>query len=241
MPHIHRFFIGPGERAAGDRVTLRDDEAHHALRVVRVRTGDTVTLFDGCGQEWGATVESLRRGEVDLRITAHRRVERPDTRLSLYQAWLHRDKPIEEIIRRGTEIGIQRFVFFWGRHSERKPLQSEKWQRLAVEACKQCGRPWLPEFAVEETLESALATARGELLAAARGRPAVPLRGLVSNGDVSLFVGPEGDFTGEELELLLAKGAHVISLGDATYRSEVAAILASSIVLYECGRLGPVP
>ncbi|GMU94294.1 MAG: ribosomal RNA small subunit methyltransferase E [Candidatus Hydrogenedentota bacterium] len=241
MPHIHRFFIGPGELAAGDRFTLRDDEAHHALRVVRVQAGDSVALFDGRGQEWAATVDSVTRGEVNLRITDSRRIERPVTRLALYQAWLHRDKPIEEIIRRGTEIGIQRFVYFGGRRSERTPRLSEKWQRLAVEACKQCGRLWLPEFAVEETLESALATARGNLLVAAVGRPSAPVRGLMSCGDISLFVGPEGDFTDEELELLLAKGAHVITLGDATYRSETAAILASSIVLYECGRLGPLP
>ncbi len=238
MPHMHRFF-GKPDRDAPGRATLRDEEAHHAIHVVRLKAGDDVEVFDGQGQIWTGEIESLSRREVEIRLAGTISAPKPETNVTLLQAWLHRDKAIEEIIRRCTEIGVDRFVFFPAERSERPPKANRKWNRLAVESCKQCGRAWLPEFQIAASLGKALDASESPVLFATLDLDPLPLPAACNRNSASLLVGPEGDFTEEELELLTQRRARPIRLGDAVLRSEVAAILGSSLVLYELGRLGP--
>jgi 16S rRNA (uracil1498-N3)-methyltransferase len=218
---------------------LPEEEAHHALRVARLREGDPVLLFDGAGREFDARLTRVSKREAWVQIEGARRVPEPMPRMQLIQAWLHRDKCIEEIILRGTELGVARFVFFRAGHSEKAPKVQDKWRRIAVESCKQCGRLWLPEFEVADDLAAALNGVEGRILIAAMDRPPVSLREAVGSGeDLALVVGPEGDFTAAEMDLALARGAYPISLGTTVFRAEVAATLFATIVAYELGRLG---
>ena len=233
MPHLHRFHIDAKLPDDASIATLTEQEAHHALHVVRVKPGDEVAVFDGKGRTWQGTVEATTRHEVTIALGEYRQSPLPAARVALFQAWLHREKAIEELIRHGTEIGISRFVFFPAHHSERKPRFSDKWRRTAIEACKQCGRVWLPSFEVADSLESALSIVQGTLLLATRDVEPVPIHAVLSQQEVSLMIGPEGDFTERELGEVIARGGKPISLGDVTYRAEVAAIVASTVVLYE--------
>jgi len=238
MPHLHRFHIAP-DTPGGGEIALPPEEAHHAIKVVRLREGDLVSLFDGQGREWTGAVARLGRREVVISIREERREPRPGPRLTLAQAWLHQEKALELLVRTGTELGVDRFLFFRAARSERPPRLNPKWMRLAVESCKQCGRLWLPEFAVAETLAGVLRDARGDLLVAAVDAEPVPLAQALSGGDTTLLIGPEGDFTPEEVRAALGAGARPISLGATTFRSEIAAIVATALVQHHLGRLGP--
>ncbi|MBX7254834.1 MAG: 16S rRNA (uracil(1498)-N(3))-methyltransferase [Candidatus Hydrogenedentes bacterium] len=209
------------------------------MHVVRARVSDEVALFDGKGHEWLGIVASLGRHEVHIDIRDYREVQPPATRVTLLQATLNNQKAMEELIRRCTEVGVTRFVFFPARHSERRPMRADKWERIAIEACKQCGRLWLPAFQESNDLEAALSVTRGLLYVATQQGDATPL--ILPQGvkEVTLLVGPEGDFADNEIHAILSKGALPMSLGEATYRSEVAAFLAAALVLYELGGLGP--
>lgn len=237
MPHLHRFHIAP-DTPGGGEIALPPEEAHHAIKVVRLREGDRVILFDGRGREWTGAVARLDRREVVISVVEERRAPRPAPALTLAQAWLHQEKAIELLVRTGTELGVDRFLFFRAARSERPPRLNPKWTRLAVESCKQCGRLWLPEFAVAETLADVLRHARGDLLIAAMDADPVPLAQALSGGDTTLLIGPEGDFTPEEVCAVLDSGARPISLGVTTFRSEIAAIVAAALVQYHFGRLG---
>jgi 16S rRNA (uracil1498-N3)-methyltransferase len=238
MPHVHRFHVPPDTPGTGE-VPLPQAEAHHALHVVRVSPGDAVILFDGAGRELTGHVARTSRRDVTVSVDAERHGPRPEARLTLVQAWLHREKAVDTLIRRGTEVGVSAFLFFQAERSERGPKPSDRWVRAAVEVCKQCGRLWLPEFSVARGLAGALQDAPAPLLMATQHAEPVPLRKAVQGDDIALLVGPEGDFTEDELELARAAGARPISLGAATYRSEAAAVLAASLILYERGALGP--
>jgi 16S rRNA (uracil1498-N3)-methyltransferase len=238
MPHLHRFFASP-EDDDPHRAVLRDEEAHHAIHVVRLKAGDRVEVLDGRGRRWPGTIAALTRRDVTIQLAQESRIPHPATALTLLQGWLHREKSIEEIIRRCTEIGVGRFVFFRAERSERAPKVSSKWERLAVESCKQCGRAWLPEFEAAESLEAALGFAEGTLLVATKEAAPQPLARCVGAPHATLAVGPEGDFTDRELHQILGAGAHAISLGEAVLRSEAAAVVGSCLVQYELGQLGP--
>lgn len=232
VAHRYRFHIDPDTPSAA-LVSLDPEEAHHAVRVVRLREGEPVELFDGQGRLLLGTIHRVRRGEVAVTVEEERRVPYPQRRLTLIQAWLNAEKSLETLIRQGTEIGISRFRFFRSRYSERKPIVREKWGRIAIEVCKQCGRAWLPVFEAADDLASTLRGIEGVLLVAAREANAVSIRQAVRGEHVSLILGPEGGLTDEELATARRHGAIVVSLGPTTYRAETAALLAASLVLNE--------
>ncbi|MBI2422226.1 MAG: 16S rRNA (uracil(1498)-N(3))-methyltransferase [Candidatus Hydrogenedentes bacterium] len=237
MSHLHRFYA-PSLEAGAARLALPPDEAHHAAQVARVRAGDEAELFDGLGTVAQARVLEVTRRDVVLSVESWEQMPLPAPGLTLAVAWLHRDKAIEHVIVHGTEVGVRRFVFFRSAHSQKAPKENPKWTRWAVEACKQCGRAWLPEFELRSGIDDVLAEGWGRPVVAAMEGPHEPLRGVAENGDVVLFIGPEGDFTVEELALLGGCGAAPISLGETTFRSEVAGVLAATLFAHAWGRLG---
>jgi len=237
MSDLRRLFVDPGALSR-DVVTIDGPEAHHALHVLRMKPGDRVSLFDGLGHEATGIVASSTRKDLTVTIEERHEHAPPAFELVLLQAWIHRDKALEDLIRRGTELGIRRFVFFEAARSERKPKPSDKWPRWAIDACKQCGRVWLPEFICASRLEDALEHAKGALCLLSLNERPTPLREALGGGDTTLLIGPEGDFTPEEEAAAKAAGAVPISLGSTVYRAEVAALLAATLVQYEQGGLG---
>ena len=239
MGDLRRLFVEPGE-LSDDSVVVDGAEAHHALNVLRMKPGERVLLFDGAGLEAHGTVGMTTRKNLVIEIEECHPVAPLPYELILLQAWIHRDKALEDLIRRGTEIGINRFVFFAAQRSERQPKPSDKWQRWAIDACKQCGRAWLPEFVCTKRLDDALAHAKGSLclLTLSEASPK-PFSAALQGGDATLLVGPEGDFTPEEEAMARQAGAIPVSLGGTVYRAEVAAVLAAALVHYEQGEMGP--
>lgn len=240
MPHLFRFFVGRDAPDSG-AFQLPEEAAHHAVRVARLRPGDALVLFDGTGRILEARLERTDKRAAWVRIEGARHLPPPEPRLLLLQAWLHRDKPIEELIRRGTEAGVHAFHFFRAERSEKAPRVEDKWNRLAVETCKQCGRPWLPGFAAHDSLERALDATDGALWIASMDDSPTPLTALPRHGAIRLLVGPEGGFTENERALAMARGAVAASLGGTVFRAESAAANFALLCAYELGRMGPRP
>ena len=240
MAHAYRFFV-PSDMAVGAIVELPDGERHHALRVARVKVGEAVSLFDGSGREFFGAVTQVERRSVNVEIA---RVSEPDispSRLTVILAALRTEKHTVTLIRRCTELGVSTFRFFKGEHSERPPKRIGKWEKAAIESCKQCGRLRVPAFAVHGDLEEALDASDAPILVATPDREATPIRrALGENHAVSVLVGPEGGLTPGEVDLAMAKGGLPISLGEYILRAEVAAAVATTLIQHELGALGPV-
>ena len=235
---MHRFFHPTDTPEASD-VSLSPEESHHALRVLRVRRGDPVELFDGKGHAWRGAVAETGKKEVRVELDEVRFVPRPEPGVTLAQAWLHRDKLLDELVSQATVLGVDCIVFFRAEHSEKKPRLNDKWKRLAIEACKQCGRLWIPNFGVTESLADVLAHARdGRVVMACMEPPHQPLASLSADRPVTYLVGPEGDFSAMELAIARGEGAISISLGDYTLRSEMAALVGLTLIQYHLGRIG---
>jgi len=245
---MHRFFLPP-EQCGADSLSLTDREAHHALHVLRLRIGDSVTVLDGAGRELLCEVEDLSRASVRLAVREPRLHPPPPARVTLLQA-IPKGKIIESIIQKATELGVARIVPLL---SERVATQvdddgagrkAEKWQMVAVEAVKQCGAPWLPR--VLPPMTPAAFVARGEAID-------LPLLGSLQPGSrhpravlsayqsthgrnprsAAVWIGPEGDFTLEEIGLIEQSSAQPITLGPLVLRTETAAIYCLSILSYE--------
>jgi 16S rRNA (uracil1498-N3)-methyltransferase len=230
MSHLHRFVIPP-QTPEHAPLTLEGEEAHHALRVVRVQAGDRIALMDGTGREILGRVTHCHRRSLEIAPEQVRQLPPPRPRLTVAMGWLHRAAPVEFAIRHGTEIGVDRFVFFRAHHSERAPQPGEKWARIAAEACKQSGRLWFPQFTVLQDLNAVLAEAAGPLLLASREGGPVPHEALAEVDSLTLIIGPEGDFSPEEQAAARAAGALSLRLTDTVLRSEVAAVAGAVLLL----------
>ncbi len=226
----------------GGRVELDEDESHHVARVLRLKPGEALQVFDGRGGAWAATIHEVLRDRVTvavgLELAEH--VD-PKLRVVVFQA-LVRPEKIEWVLQKGTEIGVAGFRLIASDRSEApppSPARLARYGRIVMEACKQSGRRRLPTL----SLGSIESPPGGVVAIALALGAAVPSLGTVLGGpaapEVWLAVGPEGGFSDGELDGLTARGWRAASLGPRVLRTETAGAVAASIVLHTWGDLGP--
>lgn len=229
-----RFYVRP-EDASADRLVLRDDEAHHARRVLRLDVGARVTAFDGRGSVWHARIVEMTKQHAVLEPEeALAREPEPRPRVTLAQGIVKGDR-MDWIVQKATELGAARLLPLRADRSEvrldedRAGRRAERWRRITIEAAKQSERAWLPEIAAPLSLRDALAALDGPAVALLErsDRPARDaLAALGPVGRVTVFVGPEGGWTAEERDALRAAGVAGLSLGRHVLRAETAALAA---------------
>lgn len=245
---MHRFYLPP-ENCRGDSLRLDGREAHHALHVLRLRRGDSVTVLDGVGGEYLCNVAIAAKDSLTLTVNERKSSPAPRCPVTLFVA-VPKGKIIEDIIQKAVELGAFRIVPLLTErvitHLDREGAEQkrEKWQQVAVEAIKQCGATWLPRVAAPVTLEEFLAG--GEKpefmlvgsLQTERRHPRVWLKEFQQQHSrlpqsAGVWIGPEGDFTLAELQAIEAAGARPVTLGGLTLRVETAAIYCLSFLNYE--------
>jgi 16S rRNA (uracil1498-N3)-methyltransferase len=241
---MHRFFASntPGNAS---EIALTQDEAHHAAQVLRVRKGERVSVLDGKGNEFFCEVQETMKKFVQLRVVDVQRAPGPISSITLIQG-IPKGKIIESIIQKATELGVSRVVPLLSErvvtHLDNESVEDkrDKWQRVAIEACKQCGQRWLPK--VETPIATKDFLDRGEEFEFAAvgclekdSRPLKEFFGKFTSPPktVAVWVGPEGDFSPSEYAAIQQSGAHPITFGPLVLRSETAAIYALSIVNHE--------
>src|ERR1017187_9049075 len=245
---MHRFYLPPGH-CAGDALRLDGREAHHALHVLRLKRGELVAVLDGVGNEFLCAVENSSRNAVTLSVSLKNFTAPPPCSITLLQA-VPKGKIIESIIQKAVELGARRIVPLLTEHvvtrldNRDAADKRTKWQQVAIEAIKQCGAAWLPEIEAPMTIEQFLARRdKFDLslvgsLQKDRRHPRECLSGFQAKHgrlpqSVGVWIGPEGDFTPDELQAIQAAGALPISLGRLVLRVETAAIYCLSILNYE--------
>ncbi|MCX8155081.1 MAG: 16S rRNA (uracil(1498)-N(3))-methyltransferase [Verrucomicrobiae bacterium] len=249
---MHRFFL-PTEACACRPLQLTGAEAHHAARVLRVRRGEQVTVLNGGGRLWHCQVAAITPDRVELAVLSEETAPPSPALITLFQA-LPKHKTWDALLAKAVELGVSRIVAVLTEHtvphasSDRQERQRARWQQAAIEACKQCGQPWLPEILGplpwEEALQRwpdcelhlagllshRLARVRDHFIAFTQthGRPPA---------SVGIWIGPEGDFSPAEVEALRGRGACPINLGRLVLRVDTAALAALALVQDEL--LGP--
>lgn len=255
-----QFLVAPEDVGRG-RFRLAGPEAFHAAKVLRLGPGATLTLFDGKGGRFSGVIEEIGAdGAVLGRVekTLHPDDGRAPARVTLFAALL-RAARWDEVLGKATQLGVHAFAPVLTprtvallHEGERAKAKQERWSRLVLAAAKQCQRPDLPLVREPVQFRDAIRACRGqgvtllawEGLTGARAgetlRPALRdahARRGVHPLEVNLFIGPEGGFSEDEVELAQAEGAAVFSLGPRVLRAETAASVAVALVQYELGGL----
>jgi 16S rRNA (uracil1498-N3)-methyltransferase len=235
MRSIRLFTDTPLE--AGLAVALPAPAAAHALRVLRLKSGDTVTLFNGDGHEYPARL--LTAGIRDVRAEVAARaspVRESPLRITLIQA-LARGEKMDWIIQKATELGVARIVPVATERSEvkldaaRAGIRREHWRAVAIAACEQCGRNVIPAIEAPVELSAWLKTtqapqAESRWVMHPDGTAHVRDLQAASREKMLLAIGPEGGFGASDLDALHGAAFHGLSLGPRILRTETAGVVA---------------
>jgi 16S rRNA (uracil1498-N3)-methyltransferase len=237
--HHRRFFVPP-EAIREDSVEFSPAQAHQLARVLRLGEGDRVSVLDGTGREWTAslTQSTARRARARL-LVEQPRVPPPCPRITLAQV-IPRGSAMDLIVAKAAELGVAAIQPVEAAHSVRRGSErAPRWRRILVEAAEQCGRRDLPALGDARTLERLIqGHPPGRPLLACHDGEGVPplpvvcadLRGAT---ELTLLVGGEGGLAPEEVARIEAHGARLVSLGPRLLRAETAA-LAALAVLQAC-------
>jgi 16S rRNA (uracil1498-N3)-methyltransferase len=221
----------------GKGVGLPEQAGLHLTRVLRLDPGAPITLFDGRGGEYEATLE--RDGKKWwARVGAHHAVERESPlRLTLLQG-VARGERMDLIVQKATELGITRLVPVMAERSvvkvdaKQSARKQEHWQAIAVSACEQCGRNQVPQVAKPMSLADAIATLPAEaarcLLAADAESSLAKLP--ATSAEVALLIGPEGGLADNERRLAAVSGFQAFRMGPRVLRTETAGLAALAVL-----------
>jgi len=234
--HHHRFFVPPGEIRDGT-VRFSAAQAHQIGRVLRLKPGDPIRVFDGTGREIRAELLTASPSSALARVLEERTLPASrGIRITLGQV-APRGSHMDLIVAKATELGVARIALLETAHSVMRGAgRLERWRRIAAEAAEQCGRSEIPELAILGGLPPFLASrpSAEPLLLLDAGAEAVPLSAacgaLAGATALSLLVGSEGGFDPEEVARCRAAGAVPAWLGPRLLRSETAALAALAVI-----------
>ena len=249
---MHRFYI-PSSRCRGDRMVLGEGESHHATRVLRVESGDSVEVLDGMGRQYSCRVIEARKSVVTLTVVSERSTPKPSFNVTLV-AGIPKGQLFDDMVEQAVELRVSRIIPLVTERGNVRfdpasgRAKQEKWQICAIEAIKQCGSLWLPDVQLPTSFKQCLDRIKpqevaivgslhsgtvevGQVLDEARDRKACA---------VSIWLGPEGDFTVTEMQQLIARGAKPVTLGPLVLRCATAALSLLSVVTHDLRRK-PLP
>jgi len=236
------FYVRP-EDVTADALTLRDEEAHHAIHVRRCRAGEEIEVIDGVGMLYRVRIVGIQRDAVEGRIVTRTPEHgEPRVRVTLVQSLIKGDR-FDILVEKATEIGVSEIVPMVTERTigaSRSEHRTERWGRIAHAAAKQSGRCRVPAIRTVRTFEDALeefptsCDLRTIACTEERDRTMRDLaRAATDVHSAAVFVGPEGGFTEREIGLAQDAGVLAVSLGTRCLRAETAGIVAVALMVYE--------
>ena len=241
-----RYFYVPDAAAASE---LPQEEAMHALRVLRLTEGDEISLVDGEGTLYRAVITSATGKRCHYDIAESLPQQRPwRGRLHIAMAPTKMMERTEWMAEKVTEIGVDELSFPECRFSERRKMRKERVEKVVVAAMKQSHKAWMPQVNDMCAFKQFIDNERGgrkyichcyneierrELTSLLReSAESNAATGDTSDEDVTILIGPEGDFSVEEVRYAISKGYKSTSLGPSRLRTETAAIVAATVARF---------
>jgi 16S rRNA (uracil1498-N3)-methyltransferase len=241
---LTRIYVGSA-LAPNTELLLPRGAADHLLRVLRLRPGAALTLFDGRGGEYAARLMGAERGAARVAVGEHSSIERESPLSVTLLQGLARGERMDLIVQKATELGVRAIVPLLTERSVVRldAAQSRKrlahWQAIAVGACEQCGRNLLPQIGplTEFSRVGELALAGARLLLEPHGLQTLP-GALSGHTEVAMLIGPEGGLSDAEVEAALEADFVPCRLGPRVLRAETAPLAALAALQLLAGDLG---
>jgi 16S rRNA (uracil1498-N3)-methyltransferase len=236
-----RRFYASRENFSHDKITLSLEETRHLRDVLRLREGEKVNVFDGAGKEFSGVIEKISKKETVLKIIEETAPSSPESELELTLAVaLLKGEKFDLVIQKAVELGVCKLVPLNTKRADVRlkdgDKKLERWQKIALEACKQSGRAQLMQIELPVDFEKFIKTADGaRILFAERG--GALFSAIKADKKITALVGSEGGWEDSEIEFAASNGFQIITLGGRILRAETAAIAVSAVLQNNFGDL----
>lgn len=223
-----RFFYAPTVQPSHE---LDADESKHLVRVLRAQVGDEVGLVDGKGNRYRGCLTQVDKRACLLETKLVESLPEPANALTLVIAPTKSTDRFEWLLEKAMEYGVRRIQPVWTARSERKKEKTDRWEKILVNALKQSQQLWLTELAPAVPLDAWLASeaavhTSGFIAHCEPGEKPHLFEALSSAEACWVAIGPEGDFSAEEIAAAIAAGAQSVTLGSQRLRTETAGLAA---------------
>lgn len=237
---IRRFYVDTGDISDGI-ITVKGDEFVHMTKILRHKVGYKIVVnnnFDG--YDYYAVITDIGKDSARAEIV-EKVINDTDTSvdITLMQALPKGDKS-DFIAQKATELGIKKIIFFISEFTAEKKFNLDRIRRITLEACKQCGRAFVPSVETVYAINELPIGEYDKVILMNEHERKISLSDIAIEKDtakVALIVGSEGGFSTNEVSEFMAKGALSVSLGKRILRAETASIVAMSIVMYKLGEM----
>ena len=219
---------------AADVLTLDEDTSKHVVQVLRKKVGDDILLTDGRGTKAVATITDDNRKRCSVRLTGREREEAPQPRVCIAISLVKNASRFEWFLEKATEIGVREIIPLLCERTEKEKFRHDRLNNILVSAMLQSQQCWLP--VLHEPTEFDTVVKKGDYTHKFIGHclpeERVSLAQIAKDLDGSslILIGPEGDFTKEEIETALQQGVTAVMLGDTRLRTETAGIVAATLL-----------
>ncbi|HEY6230963.1 MAG TPA: 16S rRNA (uracil(1498)-N(3))-methyltransferase [Pyrinomonadaceae bacterium] len=234
-------------------VNLAADEARHLREVLRLKVGDEVYVFNGAGKEFRCSIEQSRRDTARLKIVEEVTPARPESPLRLHLAVaLLKGEKFDLVVQKATELGVNsvtpvvtKLADVRLRDESDATKRVARWQRIALEAAKQCGRAVVPKIARPVSFANLIEEAGNQAASSClvfserdgQSLNEVWLQFSTKPGELTALIGSEGGWAVEELDQARQTGWTIVTLGGRTLRAETAAIAVTVLLQHLAGDL----
>lgn len=250
---MHKFFV-PIENFQGNYATIQGEDVKHIYKVLRLQEGEKVYINNCQGEEFLGSIVTIDKKEVQVKIIEKNDINN-EMPINIYLLQgLPKASKMDLIVQKATELGIKQVVPVI---TERVIIKNElgeykkkdRWNRIALEACKQCKRSLIPEVLSPVNLKEYLNQEKkfDIIVVPYENAEGYGIKSMINSikekdkiKNVAIIIGPEGGFEEEEIVFLKELGAHIVTLGPRILRTETAGFISASLLAYELGDIGGI-
>ncbi len=206
--------------------TLSEDESKHACKVLRMKNGDSLAIVNGNGYYFETEIIDAHPKKCEVKITLETKQEEEKNQIHIAIAPTKLNDRMEWFMEKATELGITEITLLLTKNSERKAVKLERFEKILVSAMKQSKRLYLPKLNDLTSFDKFIQKHPKGLIAECYDGEKSTIKDKFSNKDCPILIGPEGDFSLEEVEHAKNNGYLSISLGENRLRTETAGLYA---------------
>ncbi len=226
-------FLFYSNNVEGSIGELTEEELHHCVHVLRNKEGDTIWVTDGKGNKYQATINQIKKSVLRFDISSVETKQK-----SLLKNCIALSPPksadrLEFFVEKAIEIGINHIILFESKRTERTRINQTRIDKIAISAMKQSKQLFLPSVITNfkfEQLEKTFQEYEYKYIAHLNGKEETLQKSIIPNKNNLILIGPEGDFTQEEVDHALGYGCVPVSLGENILRTETAGIYAATLL-----------
>lgn len=247
---MHKFFV-PKKNIEGNKAIIDGEDVKHIYKVLRLKIGDVVSVNNSEGKEYIGEITLIDKSSVEINLIEENSINNESPiEVYLYQG-MPKSTKMDLIVQKNTELGVKAITPII---TERVVVKTElkefkkvdRWNRIALEACKQCKRSLVPQINVPIEFQQLLEELKGMDLVVVpyENEEGYGIKKLIKDIDkksivkVAIVIGPEGGFEESEIHKLKEIGASIVTLGPRILRTETAGFTCLSLIMYELGDLG---